>query len=66
MKSLVIGLLIISSSAYSQDSSIKKPQENGVETIVKESKKERKKKVEMCHDCGKPEEQCDCKGHGKK
>ena len=31
-----------------------------VEGIVKEAKSGRRKKVEMCHDCGKPEVNCDC------
>ena len=26
-------------------------------------KSRRRKKVEMCHECGKPEVQCDCEGH---
>lgn len=31
-----------------------------VEGMVKEAKSSRRKKVEMCHDCGKPEVNCDC------
>jgi hypothetical protein len=31
-----------------------------VEEKLKEGKSSRRKKVEMCHDCGKPEVQCDC------
>lgn len=27
-------------------------------------KKTRRKKVEMCHECGKPEPECECEGHG--
>ncbi|MBF0300730.1 MAG: hypothetical protein HQK51_18595 [Oligoflexia bacterium] len=26
-------------------------------------KKVRKKKIKMCDECGKPENQCECKGH---
>ncbi len=31
-------------------------------------KKKRRKKVQMCHECGKPETQCECEGeeHGVK
>lgn len=28
-------------------------------------KKNRKKKVEMCSECGKPESECECHGKGK-
>lgn len=28
-------------------------------------KKKRRKKVEMCNECGKPETQCECEGHGE-
>jgi hypothetical protein len=31
---------------------------------TKPGKKSRRKKVEMCHECGKPEPQCECEGHG--
>ncbi len=27
-------------------------------------KKSRRRKVHMCNDCGKPETQCECEGHG--
>lgn len=66
MKTLVIGLLLMSMSGFSQESSTKKSQDSGVETIVKKTKKDRKKKVEMCHECGKPEEHCDCEGEEHK
>lgn len=62
MKMLVLGLLFVSISGFAEESTKAKSQESGVESIVKKSKKDRKKKVEMCHECGKPEEQCDCKG----
>lgn len=28
-----------------------------------ETKKDRRKKVEMCAECGKPESECECKDH---
>lgn len=37
-------------------------QPDSVEKIVKEGKKERRKKAEMCNDCGKPEAECTCDG----
>ena len=37
-----------------------------VATAQKTEKKSRKKKVQLCKECGKPEKQCECKGenHG--
>ncbi len=69
MKFLLTFALLTSVSVFAQtptDSTETKTQP--VENMVKEAKKDRKKKVEMCHDCGKPEAQCDCKGeeHKKK
>lgn len=69
MKLLLTFALFISMGSYAQTSS-QSPEVKAqpLENMVKEAKKERKKKVEMCHDCGKPEAQCDCKGeeHKKK
>ncbi len=57
LKVLAIGFMVLSFQVGAQETS--KPE--NVEGIVKEAKKsDRKKKVEMCHDCGKPESQCDC------
>lgn len=69
MKLLLTLALLTSVGAFAKTST--EPVETKaqpVENMVKEAKKERKKKVEMCHDCGKPEAQCDCKGeeHKKK
>ena len=69
MKIFMTLALLISMNAYSQNSSDSvESKAQPVENMVKEAKKDRKKKVEMCHDCGKPEAQCDCKGeeHKKK
>jgi hypothetical protein len=35
-------------------------------TKEKNEKKTRRKKVQMCHECGKPETECECEGeeHG--
>lgn len=62
MKILLSALMLLSLSAFAQTKPAKPKSEGAVETMVKQAKKERKKKVEMCHECGKPEEQCDCKG----
>lgn len=38
----------------------KSQKHNAVQGMVKDAKSSRRKKVEMCHDCGKPEVNCDC------
>lgn len=62
MKFLIAGVLLFSIGGYAHDENPKPKAEGSVETIVKEVKKGRKKKAEMCHECGKPEEKCDCEG----
>lgn len=57
MKFLALVLLMTSFSTFAQAET---PKTKGVESIVKEAKRDRSKKVEMCHDCGKPESECDC------
>lgn len=32
---------------------------------VESTKKPRRKKVEMCNECGKPEHDCECEGHNE-
>jgi hypothetical protein len=66
MKILLTALVLSSLPAFAHEESAKPKAEESVETIVKKSKKERKKKVEMCHECGKPEVQCDCEGEEHK
>lgn len=39
--------------------------ENVVQQLTGQEKKVRKKKVEMCSECGKPESECECHGHDK-
>lgn len=60
MKLLIAGFLLFSMSAFAQNETSKPKTEGSVETMVNKAKKDRKKKVEMCHDCGKPEVNCDC------
>lgn len=62
MKSLVLIAIIFSFNGYAHETSTKEKKETSVESMVKSSKKDRKKKAEMCHECGKPEVNCDCKG----
>ena len=69
MRMILIAFMVLSSSAWADESktSTSAPkEEKSVESIVKSEKKERRKKVEMCHDCGKPESECDCKGEEHK
>jgi hypothetical protein len=69
MKLLLIVLVIFSGSAFSNEKKFssnaakENGKENAIQKIVKEGKKERRKRVQMCHDCGKPEPECTCEGH---
>ncbi len=67
MIAVVAGVLLLANFALAQE---EKPQttksENAVQKITTEAKKTRRKKVEMCSECGKPESECECHGHGKK
>lgn len=66
MKSLVLLIVVFTLSAHANEAQTsQKVEKENVQSVLKEAKKERKKKVEMCHDCGKPEVNCDCEGHGK-
>ncbi|MBY0516390.1 MAG: hypothetical protein AB7I27_03420 [Bacteriovoracaceae bacterium] len=67
MKMILLIVLTISSISFAEEvKSSKKETKSSVQEIVKEGKSSRKKKVEMCHDCGKPESQCDCEGEDHK
>ena len=67
MKVFILAAFIISSASFADEvQSSKKESKSTVQEIVKEGKSSRKKKVEMCHDCGKPESQCDCIGEEHK
>lgn len=63
---LVIGFTLLTSNA----SAHKHENEVSSENQSKQSteKRSRRKKVQMCHECGKPETQCECEGeeHGIK
>lgn len=60
MKLILIFALMISSTSFAEKQSSTKNDPKSVQEIVKEGKSSRRKKVEMCHDCGKPESHCDC------
>lgn len=68
MKFLFIVFFLVFTSAYADEIKSEQTIEKGknVESVLKDSKKDRKKKVEMCHDCGKPEVNCDCEGEEHK
>lgn len=60
-------VLLSANLAWAQDSKIEASKsENVVQKITGQEKKTRKKKVEMCAECGKPESECECHGHEKK
>lgn len=59
--SFLLGSLMTSPMAFADSESdkvIKKEEQSKTP-----KKRERRKKVEMCGDCGKPETECDCEGH---
>lgn len=69
MKILLTVLLVVSSVSWAQSnptSETATDSSKNVQELVKTGKKERRKKVEMCHECGKPEAECTCKGEGHK
>lgn len=57
---------ILMSLMFSTFSIAEEAKPKNVEGMVKEAKTSRRKKVEMCHDCGKPEVNCDCPEEMKK
>ncbi len=61
MISLVFGCLMFSINSFAEgelNKIIEKKEPN-----QSTAKKSRRKKVEMCIDCGKPETECDCPGY---
>ena len=60
--SLVFGALMFSGTSFAagEVSSLIQGKEQSQST----AKKSRRKKVEMCNECGKPETECECEGHG--
>lgn len=68
MKILIVLITLSFTSVYAEESKpvLSTGKEKNVQSVLKEAKKERKKKVEMCHECGKPEVNCDCEGEEHK
>ena len=59
--SLMFGCLMFSGNSFAEgelNKLIEKKEQN-----QSTKKKSRRKKVEMCVDCGKPETECDCPGY---
>ena len=65
MKLFIVLMMVFTSSAFAQNQSPEKKTDTTVQEVVKEAKKDRKKKVQMCNECGKPETECSCEGHGE-
>lgn len=59
-------VLLSANLAWAQDKKTEAPKKDSVQNIMGQEKKTRKKKVEMCSECGKPESECECHGHDKK
>lgn len=60
--SLMFGCLMFSGNSFAE-SELNKIIENK-EQNQSTKKKSRRKKVQMCHECGKPEPECECEGEG--
>jgi len=58
---LLTGLFSTPALASDTLNQIVNGQENSKTSSVK---KKRRKKVQMCHECGKPETKCECEGEG--
>ena len=68
MKILIVFITLSLANFYAEESKPVQATEDSknVQSVLKEAKKDRKKKVEMCHECGKPEVNCDCEGEEHK
>ncbi len=67
MKLLLMASFLLGSLSYTTTSIASTDLNSVIETKDEKrstEKKRRRKKVEMCNDCGKPETECDCEGHG--
>ncbi|RYZ93093.1 MAG: hypothetical protein EOP06_02180 [Proteobacteria bacterium] len=58
----MIATFLFSSMASAQDT--KTGADSAVSAMTCKEKKTRKKKVEMCAECGKPESECECETKG--
>jgi hypothetical protein len=62
--SFLLGSLMVSNHSYASDSSSNTSNPKDQKQATQMTKKKRRKKVLMCQECGKPETECDCEGHG--
>ncbi|RYZ91668.1 MAG: hypothetical protein EOP06_06425 [Proteobacteria bacterium] len=60
----IAATFLFGSMALAQDT--KTGADSAVSALTGKEKKTRKKKVEMCAECGKPESECDCETKGTK
>jgi hypothetical protein len=58
----IVATFLFSSMATAQDT--KTGADSAVSAMNGKEKKTRKKKVEMCAECGKPESECECETKG--
>lgn len=67
MKSLlIVTALLFSTGVMAEEVKTSTPAATSQEkTVLPKEKKSRKKKVEMCGECGKPESECECHGEKK-
>lgn len=71
MKAFLLLTVLLTGFAMAEDAKTSKKTDDktaeqkpaNVQQVLTKSKKPRTKKVEMCHECGKPESECDCEGH---
>ncbi len=64
---IAVALLFLTNFAWAQEDKTQlRKGENAIQKITTEAKKTRKKKVEMCPECGKPESECECHGKDKR
>lgn len=64
--SLIVTILLAINFAWAESHrTFVSKNENAVQKLTGQEKIIRKKKAEMCSECGKPESDCECHGHDK-
>lgn len=63
---LVLSVAFLPISTFGEDNldNILEKKSEVQSTKPTQKKRNRRRKVHMCNDCGKPETQCECAGHG--
>ena len=66
LSTIILGCLMFTGTSFS-DSGVKQILETKKEHKTSK-KRTRRKKIQICHECGKPETKCECEGeeHGVK